>query len=174
MRKYIMLILVLLLFNSVDNKAQIIRTRLDFVGGLAYPEFFHMGLRYQYSDVGQIGFFYGGDMGIKPTIIRTWTGDHLFHFGKHSYSTNRLVWYARQGFTYAVHTTNDFIYKYSYIDLSLGREFSISEWLGFNADMGFLGQIREKKIFKGVDRDPAYRTKWQWYPLLRFQIFISI
>jgi hypothetical protein len=174
MRKYIPLILLLVLLFSTRNYAQIIRTRLDFVGGFSYPEYVHAGIRYQYIDVAQIGFYYGGDMGIKPEIIRTWTGDHFFHFGKHSYTSNRPVWFARQGFTYSIHTTSDIIYKYSYFDLSAGREFGITDWFGFNAEIGFIGQFREKDVFRDSNAQPGYRTKWEWLPLLGFQVFISI
>ena len=174
MRKNTTLLFVSLLFLSVAVHAQIIKTRLDFVGGISYPEFIHGGLRYQYIDMGQLGFYYGGDMGLNPEIIRTWTGENLIHFGKHSYTTNRPAWYARQGFTYSIHTEEEYIFKYSYIDLSVGREFGVTDWFGFNIDMGFLGQFREKMEYRNQNEDPEYRTKWDWNPIVRFQIFFSI
>jgi hypothetical protein len=174
MQKYILFIFMITSISLSDSNAQIIKTRLDFVGGLAYPEYLHVGARYRYADVAQVGFYYGGDMGLKPNIIRTWTADHMYHFGKHSYTSNRPVWYARQGFTYSVHTAVDFIYRYSYINLSVGREFGITDWLGFNADMGLLAQIRERKDFRGVDAPSLYNTKWDWGPILRLQVFISL
>jgi hypothetical protein len=159
---------------SAHSQGQIIKTRLDFVGGISYPEFIHGGIRYQYIDVGQLGFYYGGDMGFNPEIIRTWTGENLFHFGKLSYTSNRPTWYARQGFTYSIHTEEERIYKYSYIDLSVGREFGVTDWFGFNIDIGFLGQFREKMEYRNQDEDPEYRTDWNWSPIVRLQVFISI
>jgi hypothetical protein len=174
MRKNLILICTLFVLFSSLTRAQIIKTKLDFIGGIGYPEFVHAGIRYQYIDVGQLGFYYGGDMGLNPEVIRTWTIDNFFHFGKLSYTTNRPAWYARQGFTYSIHTEEEFIYKYSYIDLTAGREFGVTDWFGFNIDMGFLGQFREKKEFRNQNEDPEYRTKWDWNPIIRFQIFFSI
>ncbi len=174
MRNIFLLVITMLLFNSLTISSQIIRSKLDFVGGIGYPEFVHGGIRYQYTDITQLGFYYGGDMGIKPEIIRTWTADNFIHFGKHSYAPNRPVWYARQGFTYSIQTTADRIYKYSYIDVSAGREFGINDWIGINADMGFIGQVREKIEYKNSDASPSFRTNLIWKPLLRLQIFISI
>jgi hypothetical protein len=174
MKKYVLSVLIFLLFHSINISSQIIRSKLDFIGGIGYPEFIHGGLRYQYTGITQVGFYYGGDMGIKPEIIRTWTGDNLIHFGKHSYAPNRPFWYARQGFTYAVQTTTDRIYRYSYIDASIGREFGINDWIGINADMGFIGQVREKIESRNSGDQPLYRTDLIWKPLIRFQVFISI
>lgn len=154
--------------------AQIIKTKLDFVGGLSYPEFLHGGIRYQYSDIAQAGFFYGGDMGINPAIIRTWTADNMIHFGNISYHSNRPVWYARQGFTYAMHTEEDKIYKYSLINMGLGRDIQLNNIIGFNTDMGFILQVREKMDFKDASVDSWYKTKWIWKYLFRFQLYISI
>ncbi len=171
-RSVLPLLLLILLFTNASS--QIIRSKLDFVGGIAYPEYIHGGLRYQYSDITQLGVYYGGDMGIKPEIIRTWTGDNFIHFGKHAYTPNRPVWYARQGFTYSIHTTADQIFRYSFIDVAAGREFGFNNWIGINADMGLLARVREKIEYKDGRSDPSYLTSWEWKPLLRFQIFISI
>jgi hypothetical protein len=173
MRRYLITAILFLLLVPFAH-SQLIRTRLDFIGGFAYPEYLHTGIRYQYLDVAQIGLYYGGDMGIKPEIIRTWTIDHFYHFGKHSYASNRPIWYARQGFTYSNHTTTDMIYKYYYLNFALGREFSITQWLGFNTDLGFLAQVIEKQEFRGTNDKPHFHSKWDWLPLLGFQVFISI
>jgi hypothetical protein len=174
MKKFLLLLFILFLLNSLNLSSQIFRSKLDFVGGIGYPEFIHGGIRYQYTGVTQLGFYYGGDMGIYPEIIRTWTGDNFIHFGKHSYVSNRPAWYARQGFTYSIQTAADRIYKYSYIDISAGREFGINDWIGINADLGFIGQVREKIQIKNSSEDPLYRTDLIWKALIRFQIFISI
>ncbi len=173
MRKNIALLTLLICF-SIPVSAQLLKTKLDFVGGIGFPEFVHGGLRYQYSPSTQLGFYYGGDLGIKPAIIRTWNFDHLFSFGKHSYFSNRSVWYARQGFTYSIHTTADRIYKYSYINLSAGRDFNINNLLAINADMGWICQVREKKEFKDPSLDAWYRNEWIWKALLRVQLCISL
>ena len=173
MKKAITFLIIFLIF-SIPVSAQLLKTKLDFIGGIGYPEFFHAGLRYQYTDISQIGVYYGGDMGIRTSVIRTWNADHLYHFGKFSYHSNRPVWYARQGFTYSIHTTADRYYKYSYINLSGGREFNIKSWIGINADMGWIWQIREKTQYKDPSLDPRYRSKWVWLPLIRLQVSLSL
>jgi len=159
---------------SLSSSGQLLKTRLDFVGGIGYPEYMHIGMRYQYSKVAQFGFYYGGDLGLDNAIIRTWNFDHMYSFGKHSYFSNRPVWYARQGFTYSIHTTADRIYKYSYINLSAGRDFNFNSLIAINADMGWILQIREKREFKDPSLDPWYRNEWIWKALIRVQLCISL
>ena len=174
MKKNILAI-IFLFFISITASGQWIKTRLDFLGGIGYPEYIHGGLRYQYSQVAQLGFYYGGDiLGFSSAIIRTWNFDHMYHFGKHSYFSNRPVWYARQGFTYSIHTTADRIYKYSYINLSAGRDFNINSFISINADMGWIWQVREKREFKDPSLDAWYRNEWIWKPLLRVQLCFSL
>ena len=170
-----LLTIILLIFISYAVSGQWLKTRLDFTGGIGYPEYIHGGLRYQYSQSAQLGFYYGGDIGLSSNaIIRTWNIDHMYHFGKHSYFSNRPVWYARQGYTYSIHTTADRIYKYSYINLSAGRDFNISSLISINANMGWIWQVREKREFKDPSLDAWYRNEWIWKPLLRVQLCFSL
>lgn len=169
--------IIFILFSlvlSVTTSAQLLKTKLDFVGGLGFPEFFHGGLRYQYTGVTQIGFYYGGDLGFNTAIIRTWNFDHLYHFGRYAYMSNRPVWYARQAFTYSIHTATDRIYKYSYINISAGRDFHINKFLAINADIGWVWQVKEKREFKDPSLDPWYRNEWIWKALIRLQLAVSI
>jgi hypothetical protein len=158
---------------KITSSAQIIKTKLDVPLGISFPEFFHVGIRYQYAEIGQLGVYFGGDMGIKPSIIRTWTLDNMIHFGNVSYHSNRPVWYSRQGFTYSIHTEEARIYKYSYINMGVGHDFPLNSRLGINADMGFILQVREKMEFKDDTVDPWYRTNWYWKYLVRVQVYYS-
>jgi hypothetical protein len=173
-RKVLKHLIFLLLWMPVYSNGQIIKTKLDFVGGISAREYIHGGIRYQYTDITQLGLYYGGDMGINTEIINTYCIDNMIHFGKVSYYSNRPAWYARQGFTYVVSKSSDYSRKFSYIDMGAGREFCVNDWLGFNADLGLLMQISEKKVFD----NPAYETEYnkviQWLPLLRLQVFISL
>jgi len=162
MIRKITLFFVLLLFPVV-SQCQILKTKLDFVGGVGFPEYFHAGIRYQYYEYFDLGFYYGGGMGISNTIIRTWNFDHLIHFGPYSYFSNKPVWYARQGFTRSIQTS-DRVYKYSFINLGLGRSFNISSVLGLNLDLGTAIKFSAN----------YYETRWNWRPLIRLQINISI
>lgn len=163
-----------LLFLPLLTNGQILKTKLDFIGGVGYPEYFHAGIRYKYYRNCDLGFYYGGGMGISNAVINTWNFDHLIHFGQHSYLSNKPVWYARQGFTRSVHTTSDRIYKYSYINLGAGRDINITSILGFNIDMGAIIQVREKREFRDHSLTTYFETRWIWKPLVRLQLNISI
>jgi hypothetical protein len=154
-------------------RGQIIKSKLDVVGGISAREFLHTGLRYQYSAFTQIGVYVGSDLDIRGTeSITTFCVDNLVHFGKFNYFSNRSVWYARQGYTLLNNKSgeNDET-NFNYIDLSLGREFPINNWLGFNADLGLLVQFREKQIEPSTDF--PLNLHWYYMPLARFQFYIS-
>ena len=166
--------LTLLLFALTGAHGQIIKTKLDIVGGVSAREYLHGGLRYQYTDITQLGAYFGGDLGVYPEIITTWCVDNAIHFGSHGFYTNRPVWYARQGFTYKKSIASDRTYYFSYIDLSGGREFGIKNWLGVNIDLGVILQVREKMEWKDPGLDEIYNTRWYTFALFRFQVFISL
>lgn len=164
---------ILLFVLPIKLNGQIIKTKLDFVGGISAREYVHGGIRYQYTDITQFGLYFGGDVGLYSEIIRTYAADNMVHFGKHSFFSNRPFWYARQGFTYVISKESDRTRKFTYGNLSLGREFAINDWLGFNADAGIIMQFREKTEIK-ASSDPVYFNSIQWMPLLRVQVFISL
>jgi len=167
-----MSLLVILIIPS-NSFGQIIKTKLDIIGGASAREYLHGGLRYQYTDITQIGLYYGGDVGLYSDIITTYAADHMVHFGKNSFYSNRPVWYARQGFTYVNSKEADRTRKFSYINLALGRDFAVNDWLGFNADLGIIMQIKEK-IKLDSSSDPVNDNNIQWMPLLRVQVYISL
>jgi hypothetical protein len=163
----------LFLFSGLCS-AQVFKSKLDFVGGVSAREYIHAGLRYQYTEITQLGVYFGGDLGIKSDeSISTFCIDNMIHLGKLNFYSNRPVWYLRQGYTYLKNRLGDQeTRKYSYIDLSGGREFPINDWLGFNADFGLLIQFREYK-----EQDPPLdfplNTYWHYMPLARLQFYIS-
>lgn len=168
-------LLISILFITISGvSGQIIKTKLDFVGGVSAREYLHGGIRYQYTDITQLGVFYGGDLGLYPEIVTTWCVDNMIHFGSHGFYTNRPVWYARQGFTYNKSIATDYTYYFSYIDLSAGREFGVNNWFGVNVDLGLILQVREKKEWKDPSLDEIYNTRWYTYPLFRIQLFFSL
>ena len=171
-RSYI--IFILLLFFVSGTYGQIIKTRLDFVGGISAREYLHGGIRYQYTDFTQLGAFFGGDVGAYPEAITTWSLDHMIHFGNNGFYTNRPAWYARQGYTQVKSIAADRIYHFSYINLAAGREFGITNWLGVNLDLGFILQVRERQEWKAPNLDDIYNGRWYWLPLFRVQVFFSI
>lgn len=158
--------LVITFFNS---EAQIIKSKLDIVAGLSAREYFHLGARYQYAEIAQLGIYLGNDLELNSgEVIRTFCIDNQVHFGKHSYYSNRPVWFARQGYTFLKNNTADQeIVKYSYIDLSIGRDFPINDWFGLNVDMGMLVQFRENS------NKAALNTFLRTLPLARVQLYYS-
>ena len=164
----------LLLWSPCTTNGQIIKTKLDIVGGISAREYIHAGIRYQYTDFTQLGIYYGGDVGLDPEIITTYCIDNMIHFGKRSYYSNRPAWYARQGFTYDISKASDRTRKFSYINVGAGREFCVNNWLGFNADLGLLVQVREKMEWKDPSLPAWYDTRVQWLPLARIQVFFSL
>lgn len=165
---------IILFFVLTGSYGQIIKTRLDFVGGISAREYLHGGIRYQYTDITQFGVFFGGDGGMYPEIITTWSLDHMIHFGNLGFNTNRPVWYARTGYTQAKSIETDRTRRFSYVNLAGGREFGINNWLGVNVDLGAILQVREKTEWKDESLDDIYRNKFYWFPLFRFQVFLSL
>jgi len=173
MIKRILIVALVLLGMSRLTDAQIIRTRLDGVAGLGYPECTHLGARYQYNDVAQLGFYYGSNMSLSNTPVETWNLDHMYHFGKHSYQSNRPVWYARAGYTYSIHTQVDGARYFSYGELTAGRDVQLNNHFGFNLDLGLLCQFRERRTFTDPHLDNLYDIALYWKPTCRIQLYYS-
>jgi hypothetical protein len=168
------LALIICLGSSVILNAQIIKSKLDLVGGISAREYFHLGLRYQYNDIMQLGVYVGNDLELKGNqAIKTFCVDNQIHFGKLSFHNNRPAWYLRQGYTFSSNNLGaQETRRYSYIDLSLGREFAISDHFGANADMGMLVQFREYRKTE-PPLDTPLQTNWFVMPLLRLQFYYS-
>lgn len=173
MRSIFKLTIILLFVGNLASNAQIIKTKLDIPVGFSFREYFHAGIRYQYADIAQLGIFIGTDGGIYPEIVNTYSVDNLIHFGGTSFISNRPVWYARQGFTYKVSEEADRTYKFSYINLAMGRDFAVNNWFGVNIDMGLILQVREKMDYKDPNLESYYGTHWYWLPLFRIQLYYS-
>lgn len=172
--KFFSKILLILIFTCASHlHAQIIRTKLDIPAGFSFREYLHVGIRYQYTEITQLGLFIGVDGGLFPEIVNTYSIDHMIHFGNVSFLSNKPVWYARQGFTYKISEESDRYHKFSYINFALGRDFPVNNWFGVNADIGFIFQVREKLEYKQPNLDPWYRTNWYWLPLFRIQLYYS-
>jgi hypothetical protein len=154
--------------------AQIIKSKLDLVGGLSAREFFHAGLRYQYAEICQIGVYVGNDLELNASeSIKTFCVDNMVHFGKLSFYSNRPVWYARQGYTYLKNRIDaEETRKYSYIDISGGREFAIKNRIGINIDLGLLVQFREYRELNRPISTPL-NTTIHSLPLARIQVYYS-
>ncbi|MBN1116985.1 MAG: hypothetical protein JXA77_07270 [Bacteroidales bacterium] len=169
-----LLFLPLLIF-ALNLKGQIIKSKLDFAGGISAREYLHLGARYQYSDFTQLGFFIGGDLELKAEEkINTYCLDHMIHFGKNSYTTNRSIWYSRQGFTLLVNQIGtNATRRYSYFNLGLGREIAFSNHLGANFDLGIIIRFREYR-FENPPLETPLNTQWYSSPLARIQLFFSI
>ena len=176
MRRFVIPVIFLVMLFCSDNEAgaQWIKTRLDFVGGIAYPEYLHGGIRYQYGAKTQLGLYYGGDMGVQKEFITTWTLSHMYHFGNNNFYSNRPVWYFRQGFTYAKLIDTYYLYRDAYLELSLGYEFPLNNRIGINFDMGMNIKVYETMQDKEQTVEPTIDPRW--YPgfLARLQVYVSL
>lgn len=168
------LLLIIAVTLSVGLNAQIIQSRLDIVGGISAREYVHGGIRYQYTEITQLGLYVGNDLEIRTSEnITTFSVDHMIHFGELNFNTNRPEWYARQGYTFSKNHLGDHqTRKYSYLNFSAGRELAFNDWLGVNADLGFVWQIREK-IEENPPLEAPINTNFRLYPLARVQVFLS-
>jgi hypothetical protein len=167
-------VIAILFLVSLTMNGQIIKTKLDIVGGVSYPEFFHAGLRYQYTSMTQFGIYVGENVNKSEANIFTCSIDNMIHFGKHSYHSNRPVWFARQGFNYDIVSEVDKKRKYSYVNISFGRDFPINDWLGINLDAGLLMQVREKTEYKMPGLETDTETGIKFLPSVRLQVFFSL
>jgi hypothetical protein len=167
------LFIIIFLFSVQIIHSQIIKSKLDIVGGISAREYAHAGLRYQYSDFTQVGIYIGNDLELKSNEhISTVCFDHLIHFGKLNYYSNRPVWYNRLGFTILKNEIGDYdLNKYSYFNMGMGREMAFSDRLGVNIDAGMILQFRRKMI-KPSSETPL-NTRWYTFPLARIQVFYS-
>lgn len=167
-------LIVTILFSGYA-KGQVIKSKLDLVSGISAREYIHGGIRYQYTDITQLGFYLGNDLELRNTEnISTYCLDHLIHFGTLSFYSNRPVWYARQGFTYSINKIgNQQTRKFTYINLSCGRDFAFNDWLGLNTDLGLICQVQEKIEYTGNPIETPYRTGRRLFPLARVQLFLS-
>lgn len=152
---------------------QIIKSRLDVVAGISAREYAHAGLRYQYSDFTQLGFYIGSDLELKPNEhITTFCIDHQIHFGELSFYSNRPVWYNRLGYTLLKNEIGDFkLNKFSYFNMAIGREIAFNDRLGINLDGGIILQFRRNQV-KPKTETP-FDTRLSLFPLARFQLFYS-
>jgi hypothetical protein len=175
-RRILLLPFFLLLFlpGFQQADAQILKTRLDVVGGLGYIEYAHVGLRYQYGECSQVGLYYGGDMGFKPEIITNWTLEHMYHFGKNNYFSNRPVWYTRQSLNYTRIIDFGTLYKIAYLQLSMGYDFPLNNRLGINFDMGLNCKMREKSEVMDADGSVHIDPRWDVLVLARLQLYVSL
>lgn len=172
--RIITFVIIVSSFFTKPVNAQIIRSKLDIAGGISAREYIHIGPRYQYTEYTQIAFYIGGDLEIQPNeTITTYCIDHQIHFGKHSFTSNRPYWYARQGYTLLNNQTgNQKTMKYSYLNFALGREIAFNDRLGVNFDLGLIWQFRKKTI-EEPPLDAPLDLTWYTHPLARVQLFYS-
>jgi hypothetical protein len=173
MKTKLFLLILFFLFQVQYGNSQIIKSRLDIVGGISVREYAHAGLRYQYSDFTQLGIYIGNDLELKPNEhIMTLCIDHLIHFGELSFYSNRSMWYNRLGYTLLKNEIGDYdLNKYSYFNMALGREIAFNDHIGINIDVGMILQFRRKQV-KPVTETPL-DIRWNTFPLARFQLFYS-
>lgn len=120
--------------------------KVNISAGLGLPEMLNLGLHFQQDQV-QIGFSVG-TMPLDGESIISVSGDMYYHFAGSSVLSNRRPWYGRAGLNYLRNETNNFIDKYIYLNLRIGRDFNISEKFGINFDAGAIFELYNEEIRK--------------------------
>lgn len=133
-----------LLYPSFKATAQEEREQLNLVAGMGVPEFFHVGARYQWSQL-QAGITAGG-FPLPDYRFLTVTGEFFVHFAGSSNYSDRHPVYARTGFTYLRDASAPYTDARGYLNLRLGRDLNVSETVGFNVDGGFAFELFYKVI----------------------------
>ncbi len=165
---------ILITVLMLPVKGQIIKSKLDLVAGISAREYLHAGLRYQYTEITQIGVNIGSDLEfVNNEDITTFNIDHMLHFGKHNYYSNRPVWYYRMGYTLINNKIGDYSnINYHYLNMGVGREIAFSDRLGVNFDLGFNWQFR--KYTKKPSLETPINNRLYTIPMARMQLFFSL
>jgi len=77
------------------------------------------------------------------------TGEGFLHFGKRGIFKRR-PWYKRVGLTYIRVETDNYIHKYLFLSVRIGRDLNISDRIGIQVDAGAGVQL----FYKQTRKDP--------------------
>lgn len=152
---------------------------IDAVIGFGIPESIHAGIKVHAFKKSQFGLYYGNGSSISTNkYYRSITFDHQYHFGKTTAKSSRPVWFFRQGVSYADDNIDEYAhYKYWFVDVSLGREFSLTPKLTLSGDIGVCKVIDETKTIKDLDKAPWIDLPLEDFavlPLIRVQLSYSL
>jgi hypothetical protein len=160
-------LMVILSFNKASSQE-----RINLATGIGIPEFLYGGLRLQ---LGQIQV--GGSVGTFPLDgkekILSISGDIFIHFAGKSHFSKRRPTYFRTGIVYMKDESPDFIDKYTYLNLRIGRDLNISKKFGFNLDGGIIVELQQERVVLTND-DFSFDFDTPVVPSASFGIFYRL
>ena len=143
MRNLIMImIFILLSLSFVRAQEPKGKGGFNISTGAGIPEALNVGIRYETDQVK-----FGGSYGFLPgENLRNISADMYFHFGGYSKYSDQNPWYLRIGLNFHRDETKYTIYKYTFLNPSVGREMNISKNFGIALEGGAVFELfKEEK-----------------------------
>jgi len=117
---YIVLLLFLLPFKSNSQE------KFDVSIGLAIPEGYNLGFKYNYETNRRLDFYYGQSVPFeRNTKWSSFSINHAFYFGKINPKVNEKLWSVNTGFLYGISNDNDARIQNGFLNLYFAREILI-------------------------------------------------
>ena len=120
--------------------------KLSVAAGFGFPELLNAGVRINGQQT-QFGLS-AGTWPAKDSKTFSISGDFYFHFGGHSKLTQRKPWFGKTGLNYFKSESEFIIERYTYFNVSIGREFNISEKFGLQISGGTVFELDSEITFK--------------------------
>jgi hypothetical protein len=115
-------VIVLFLFPYRGNSQE----KFDVSVGLAIPEGYNLGVKYNYQTNRSLDFYYGQSIPFeRDEKWRTFSINHAFYFGKINSKTNEKLWSVNTGFLYGISNDSDAKIHNGLLNLFFARELVI-------------------------------------------------
>ena len=105
----------------------IAQEKVDVLAGLAIPEGYKIGFKYEYKANRSLDFYYGQSVPFeRDEKWRTFSINHAFYFGKINSKTNQKLWSVNTGFLYGISNDSDAKIHNGLLNLYFAREIALS------------------------------------------------
>ena len=105
----------------------IAQEKVDVLAGLAIPEGYKIGFKYEYKANRSLDFYYGQSVPFeRDEKWRTFSINHAFYFGKINSKTNQKLWSVNTGFLYGISNDSDAKIHNGLLNLYFAREIVLS------------------------------------------------
>ena len=137
--------LKLMLMLLVISFSLVAQSNFFVEAGAGIPEFYNIGLGYQYSSFGSVDLTYGSDLKVLDgDLFYLLTLNHAFYFGKIGEKANRKLWSFNVGLT-TNFFNNDHEEGYKlYLSGWFGREVVISQNILIKPGLGVFNSVYSK------------------------------
>ena len=135
---------IILLIAGKDLSAQI-----SISAGAGIPEFVNLEFRIHRDQKG-LGINIGTLPGREEFVLITRASGYYHFAGKRGYSLIK-PWYLNPGITYYRGESNTILDQHLFVDLRIGREYSINHFWGIFTELGIGGAIWEETYNKNTN-----------------------